>query len=78
MKTMTCQQLGGACEVEFSAETFEGIAELSKRHGMKMFEQKDEAHLKAMSDMSELMKDPNAMQKWFEGKKQEFNNLEEN
>lgn len=78
MKTMTCQQLGGACEVEFSAETFEGIAELSKQHGMKMFEQKDEAHLKAMSDMSELMKDPNAMQKWFEGKKQEFNNLEEN
>lgn len=36
MKTMTCKQLGGACDKEFSANTFEEIAELSKQHGMEM------------------------------------------
>lgn len=77
MKTMTCKQLGGACDKTFQANTFEEMAELSKQHGMEMFQQGDEAHLKVMSEMSELMKDPKAMQKWFEGKKQEFNNLPE-
>ena len=39
MKTMTCSQLGGACDKEFQAETFEEMAELSKQHGMEMFQQ---------------------------------------
>jgi len=30
MKKMTCNQLGGACEKEFTANTFEEMAELSK------------------------------------------------
>lgn len=77
MKSMTCKQLGGACDKIFQANTFEEIAELSKQHGMKMFQQGDEAHLKVMNEMSELMQDPDAMQKWFESKKEEFNSLSE-
>ena len=38
MKTMTCKQLGGACDLEFHANSFEAIAELSKKHGMEMFQ----------------------------------------
>jgi len=34
---MTCKQLGGACDVEFKADIFDEIAELSKKHGMEMF-----------------------------------------
>ncbi|MFT4898399.1 MAG: hypothetical protein ACI9U0_000182, partial [Flavobacteriales bacterium] len=34
MKKMTCNQLGGACEKEFTAETFEEVQELAKAHGM--------------------------------------------
>jgi hypothetical protein len=34
MKTMNCRQLGGACDKEFHANTFEEIAELSKAHGI--------------------------------------------
>ena len=30
MKTMTCKQLGGACDLEFHADSFEEIAEMSK------------------------------------------------
>ena len=61
MKTMTCSQLGGACEKEFQADSFEEMAELSKKHSMEMFEQQDEAHLSAKSEMMELMKEPEAM-----------------
>ena len=69
---MNCKQLGGACDKEFHANTFEEIAEMSKQHGMEMFQQNDEAHLKAMGDMQELMKKPEAMQEWFESKKMIF------
>ncbi len=75
MKTMTCNQLAGACDKEFHAETFEEMAELSKQHGMEMFQQQDEAHLQAMKAMKDLMKEPGAMQSWFENKKKEFDAL---
>lgn len=75
MKTMTCNQLAGACDKEFHAETFEEMAELSKQHGMEMFQQQDEAHLQAMKAMKDLMKEPGAMQTWFENKKKEFDAL---
>jgi len=67
--------LGGACEVEFTAQTFEEIAEMSKKHGMEMFQRQDALHLKAMEAMQALMQDPNAMQNWFEEKRKEFEAL---
>ncbi len=77
MKTMTCKQLGGACDIEFSADTFEEMAELSKQHGMEMFRQQDAAHLKAMEEMQTLMQNPDAMNEWFESKRKEFEALPE-
>jgi len=47
MKTMNCKQLGGACDVEFHANSFEEIAEQSKKHGMQMFQNGDQPHLQA-------------------------------
>ena len=78
MKTMTCKQLGGACDLEFHANTFEEIAELSKKHGKEMFDKKDKAHLKAMNEMMALKNSPEAMQNWFDGKRNEFNALPDN
>lgn len=72
MKMMTCMQLGGACDLEFRAETFEEMANLSQKHGKEMHEQQDSAHLEAMGKMGELMKDPEEMKAWFESKRQEF------
>ena len=77
MKTMSCKQLGGACGKEFHANTFEEIAEMSKKHGMEMFQKGDEPHLKAMNDMQELMKSPDAMNEWFGNKRKEFYALPE-
>jgi predicted small metal-binding protein len=64
MKIMTCQQLGGACEKEFYANNFEEMVELSKQHGMEMFQ-----------EMMQLMQRPEAMKEWFESKREEFEAL---
>ncbi|NER17584.1 DUF1059 domain-containing protein [Spongiivirga citrea] len=77
MKTMTCKQLGGACDATFQAETFEKIAELSKKHAMEMFEKGDADHLKAMEEMKMLMQSPDAMQDWFDNKRRQFDALAE-
>ena len=77
MKTMTCKQLGGACDQKFYANSFDEIAGISKQHGMEMFQKKDAAHLKAMNEMQELMQKPEAMKEWFENKKKEFEALPE-
>ena len=72
MKTMTCKELGGACDKVFQAETFDEMAELSRAHGMQMFQEGDEAHMKVIQEMLVLMNDPEQMQKWLENKKAEF------
>ncbi len=77
MKTMICNQLGGACDKEFHANTFEDMAEMSKKHGMEMFQMGDEEHLKAMNEMQELMKSPETMKEWFENRRKEFDALPE-
>lgn len=72
---MTCKQLGGACDQEFHAATFEEMAELSKQHSMKMFAKGDKPHLAAKENMKIMMKSPEAMQNWFMQKKAEFDAL---
>jgi len=74
---MTCKQLGGACDKEFRANSFDEIAEQSKKHGMEMFQKGDQAHIIAMNQMRELMKTPDAMNDWFDNKRKEFDALPE-
>ena len=69
--------MGGACDTVFHADTFEEMANLSKQHGMEMFQKQDKDHLTAMQAMQELMKDSQAMQQWFESKRREFEALPE-
>ncbi len=76
MKTMTCKDLGGACDLQFSANTFEEIAEMSKKHAMEMFQKGDKPHLKAMQKMQALMISPGAMEAWFNTKRKEFEALD--
>ena len=74
---MTCKQLGGACDKEFRASTFEEIAKMSKQHGIEMFQKNDEAHLTAMTQMQELLQTSESMEEWFENKRNEFDALPE-
>lgn len=77
MKTMNCKQLGGACDKKFHANSFEEISQLSKQHGMEMFQVHDQAHLDAMGQMQKLMRNPDLMQSWFDQKRAAFNALPE-
>lgn len=77
MKKMTCKQLGGACDLEFHANTFEEIAEMGKKHGMEMFQKNDVLHLQAMNEIGKLMQSPDGMKKWMDDKKREFENTPE-
>ena len=63
--------------MQFHANTFEEMAEQSKKHGIEMFQTGDKVHLAAMNKMQELMKSPDAMAKWFESKRKEFETLSE-
>jgi hypothetical protein len=77
MKTMTCKQLGGACDQKFSAGTFDEIAALSKKHGMEMFQKGDKGHLDAMNEMQKMMKSRDSMNHWMESKRKEFEGLQD-
>lgn len=72
---MTCRQLGGACDLEFKANTFKEIAEQSQKHGMEMFQKGDQPHIEAMGMIKELMKSPDEMKQWMETKRKEFDAL---
>ena len=75
MKTMTCRELGGACDEAFFANTFEELGELSKAHSKEMFDKRDLAHLEALKQMGEMMKDSNSLIQWMQSKKEYFDNL---
>ncbi len=77
MKTMTCKQLGGACDKQFHANTFEEMTELSKLHGIEMYHKKDIDHLEAMTKIQKMMQQPQSIKAWFESKKNEFDALPE-
>ncbi len=78
MKSMTCKDLAGACDAEFHADTFDEMAEMSKKHGMEMLGQGDQAHIEAMEKMTGLMSDPEAIKEWFETVRKMFESLPEN
>ena len=51
MKTMTRKDLTRVCDLKLHAETFDEIANMSKKHRMEMF---DQAHLDVMGKMKAL------------------------
>ncbi|MFM1957261.1 MAG: hypothetical protein RLZ41_660 [Actinomycetota bacterium] len=71
MKSMTCLQLGGACDQVFTGETFDELASLSKQHGGEMFAIQDAPHMAAMEQMMELMKN-GQMETWMSARRAEF------
>ena len=75
---MTCKQLGGACDKEFHASTFEEMKQMSQKHAHEKYKKGDEKHMKVMKEMMELMKNRETMKKWMNDKEKEFNALPNN
>jgi hypothetical protein len=75
MKTMTCKELGGACDQTFSAATFDDIAMMVSKHAREKVQQGDAAHINAMNEMRSQMSSPDAMNAWMAEKREAFNAL---
>ena len=74
MKSMTWNQLGGACDLVFSGQTFDDLAAQSQQHGKEMFGANDGPHIAAMGAMMEIMKS-GEMDSWMAVRKAEFEAL---
>jgi predicted small metal-binding protein len=75
MKTMTCKQLGGACNQTFSANSFDEIAMMVSKHAREMVQQGDAAHIEAMNDMRSKMTSAEATNAWMSEKRNAFDSL---
>lgn len=74
MKSMTCRQLGGACDYVFSGDTFDDLAALSQQHSREMFQAKDAPHMDAVGRMTEIMAS-GELDAWMAAREAEFNAL---
>ena len=72
MKTMTCKQMGGPCDMPIQGETAEEMMNNGAKH---LMEQSDEAHKAAKSMMEDMQKNPAAGQKWNEDFAKQFAEL---
>jgi hypothetical protein len=77
MKTMTCKELGGACDQPFSADSFDQIAMMVSKHAREMVQQGDAAHIEAMNEMRKNMMSTPAMNAWMDDKRKAFDSLPE-
>lgn len=64
MKTATCRQMRGACEMEFTGETPEEMGEKCKAHVMELIEAGDADHKAALDSMMAQSKED--QMKWYE------------
>ena len=51
VKRLTCRDLGGPCDAEFTADSFEEIGKKSREHVMEQMQKGDKAHLAAANNM---------------------------
>ncbi len=77
MKTMTCSQLGGACDFQLHGETADEVIKLQDKHLNDMVAGGDETHEGALKDMKGRWKHPVSGMKWYRNTKREFAALPE-
>lgn len=77
MKTMTCQQLGGPCELAHRGETADEVIHAQDKHLKDAVAAGDEAHRPALHDMKGRWKRPWSGLKWYKTAKRDFAALPE-
>ena len=51
MKKLTCRDLGGPCDTEFTGDSIDEIGKKSREHVMEQMQKGDKAHLSAANNM---------------------------
>lgn len=78
MKTMTCRQLGGPCDLDLSGETADEVIKAQDRHLKAAVQDGDAVHEPANRDMRGRWKHPKQSLNWYSATKKAFAELPEN
>jgi hypothetical protein len=77
MKTMTCRQLGGPCDLGHQGETADDVIKAQDRHLNEVVAQGDTIHQDALKDMKGRWKHPVKNMGWYRQAKSDFAALPE-
>ena len=77
MKTMTCRQLGGPCELQLHGETADEVIKAQDKHLNEAVAGGDELHEDALRAMKGRWKHPVSGMKWYRTAKRDFAALPE-
>ena len=77
MKTMTCQQLGGACDLPLRGSTADEVIKAQDKHLKEAVAAGDTTHAQALDEMKGRWKHPIKGMGWYKSTKREFAELPE-
>jgi hypothetical protein len=77
MKTMTCRQLGGPCDVAHQGATADDVIKAQDRHLKDVVVAGDATHDEALKAMKRRWLHPKASMSWYKGVKTTFGALHE-
>ena len=77
MKTMTCKQLGGACDTPFHGNTADEVIKAEDKHLREIVASGDETHESALKMMKGRWKNPISGWGWYMKTKKAFAALPE-
>ena len=72
MKTMTCEQLGGPCDLPLRGRTANDVIKAQDQHLKDMVASGDEAHKSALKQMRGRWKNPISGMGWYRKAKSDF------
>ena len=77
MKTMTCKQLGGPCDLALHGDTADEVIKAQDRHLKETVAAGDETHRSALAEMKGRWKHPLSGMAWYKKTKRDFAALAE-
>jgi predicted polyphosphate/ATP-dependent NAD kinase len=77
MKTMTCKQLGGPCDLPFHGATANDVIKAQDRHLKEVVAGGDDTHRDALKSMKGRWKNPISGMGWYRKMKSDFAALPE-
>jgi hypothetical protein len=77
MKTMTCRQMGGPCDVKHQGATADDVIKAQDSHLKQMVEDGDGDHQPALREMKGRWKHPISGMGWYRRTKRDFASLPE-
>ena len=72
MKTMTCRQLGGPCNLEHRGETADDVIKAQDRHLKDSVKAGDASHQEARDEMKGRWRHPKKAMGWYKDAKASF------